>query len=135
MKKTILFLLIALLSISVTSFGQSNKKKVEVLYFKADLACCRARACNALQADVDSVLKRNFAKENIEFKVIRLADVANKDLVAKYNAKAQTVVIVKTKRKKETATDVSSIVQDYAMSHNQEKFENELKARIKESLK
>ena len=134
MKKTILFLLVAFLTISGTTFGKS-KGNVEVLYFKANLCPCKARVCNILQTDVDSVLKKNFAKENIQFKVILLADEANKELVAKFKAESQTVVIVKTKGKKETTTDLSAIVKEYAMKQNKEKFETELKEKISESLK
>lgn len=136
MKKNILFIMLAFLTISGATFGQSNKNKVEVLYFKANLACCKAKACNALQADVDSVLIKYFSsKKNIEFKVIALADEANKELVTKYNAKSQTVIIVKKKGKKETSSDVSAIVQNYTMNRNKEKFENELKNKINEILK
>lgn len=134
MKKTILFIMAAFLTLSIAAFGQSGKKSVEVLYFKANLACCKARACDALQADVDSVLIKYFPDKKIDFKVIRLAEEANKDLVATYNAKSQTVVIVKRKGKKETATDVSSIVQEYAKTYDKEKFENEMKEKISVSL-
>jgi len=126
--------MVVFMAISVITSAQSNKKSIEVLYFKANLACCKARACNALQADVDSVLIKYFSDKMIEFKVIRLADEANKDLVAKYNAKSQTVVIIKKKGKKESATDVSFIVQEYARTYDKEKFENELKEKISESL-
>jgi hypothetical protein len=64
-----------------------------------------------------------------------MAEEANKDLIAKYKAESQTVVIVKTKGKNETATDLSAIVKDYAMKQNKEKFETELKEKISESLK
>jgi hypothetical protein len=128
--------MVALLSISAGAvFGQSNKKSVEVLYFKANLCRCKAGACNALQADVDSVLIKYFQNENIEFKVIKLADEANKDLVTKFNAKSQTVVIVSTKRKKENAIDVSDIVANYSKSKDKVKFENEMKDKINEILK
>jgi hypothetical protein len=135
MKKAVLFFVVAFLTISAeATFGQSNKKSVEVLYFKADLACCKAKACNALQADVDSVLIKYFQNENIEFKVIRLADEANKELVTKYNAKSQTVMIVSKKRKKENIIDVSDIVANYSKSKDKVKFENEMKDKISESL-
>ena len=134
-KKSILLLLLALITVSVTTVAKDNKKSVEVLYFKANLACCKARACNALQADVDSVLKKYFANENIELKVIRLTDEVNKDLVAKYNAKSQTVVIVTRKGKNETATDVSVIVQEYVKDRNREKFEEEMIKHINQALK
>jgi len=64
-----------------------------------------------------------------------LAAEANKDLIAKYKAESQTVVIVKTKGKKVTATDLSVLVKEYAMKQNKEKFETELKEKISEGLK
>ena len=135
MKTIVLLFMVAFLALTVNVFGQSNKKSVEVLYFKANLACCKARACDALQADVDSVLIKYFPKENIEFKVIRLADTLNYDLIAKFDAKSQTVVVVKKKGKKEVAADVSSILQDYVLKCDKVLFENELKDKISEFLK
>ena len=136
MKKTILLFMVALLAISAgVTFGQSSKKSTEVLYFKADLCRCKAGACNALQADVDSVLIKYFQNENIEFIVIRLADQANQDLVTRFNAKSQTVVIVSTKRKKENVIDVSDIVANYSKSKDKVKFETEMKDKINEILK
>ena len=135
MKKLILLLGIAIFAIIVVTNAQSSKSKIEIFYFKANLSCCKARACNALEADVKSVIEKHFPKENISFKVIKLEDEANKALIEKYNAKSQTVVIVKKKKKKETATDVSAIVRDYAIKKDKEKFEKELKNKISECLK
>ena len=134
MKKKILFLLVAFLTISGATIGKS-KENVEVLYFTANLCPCKARVCNALQADVDSVLIKYFQNENIEFKVIKLSDQANKELVTKFNAKSQTVVIVSTKRKKENVIDVSDVVANYSKSKDKVKFETEMKDKINEILK
>lgn len=135
MKKYILFVMVGLLAVSAgATLGQSNKKSVEVLYFKANLCRCKAGACNALQADVDSVIVKYFQKENIEFKVIKLADAANKELVTRFNAKSQTVVIISKKKKKENVVDVSSIVANYSKTKDKAKFEAEMKAKINESL-
>lgn len=120
--------------ISISAFAQTPKKSVEVLYFKADLACCRARACNALQADIDAVLTKYFAEQNILFKAIRIADPANQELVTQYNAKAQSVLIIKTNRKKQTAIDLTSIVHQYSIDHDKAMFEDQLKAKINEIL-
>ncbi len=80
--------MVALLTLSAgVVLAQSNKKSTEVLYFKANLCKCKAGACNALQADVDSVIVKYFQNENIEFKVIKLADEANKDLVTRIQCK------------------------------------------------
>lgn len=135
MKKTILLIMIALLAISAgKTFGQSNKKSVEVLYFKANLACCKAKACNALQNDVDSVIVKYFQDENIQFNVIKLADEANKELVSRFNAKSQTVVIICKKKKKENVVDASAIVASYFKTKDKAKFEAEMKDKINESL-
>lgn len=126
-------LVVAMITIIGATHAQSSKNETEILYFKANLSCCKARACNALEADVKSVIEKYFAKKIISFKVVKLADDANKALIEKYNAKSQTVVIVK--KKKETATDVSAIVRDYAIKKDKEKFEKELKNKISECLK
>ena len=133
MKKSIFMLVVAMITIIGATHAQSSKNETEILYFKANLSCCKARACNALEADVRSVIEKYFADKNISFKVVKLADEANKALIEKYNAKSQTVVIVK--KKKETATDVSAIVRDYAIKKDKEKFEKELKNKISECLK
>ena len=91
MKKLILLLGIAIFAIIVVTNAQSSKSKIEIFYFKANLSCCKARACNALEADVKSVIEKHFPKENISFKVIKLEDEANKALIEKYNAKSQKV--------------------------------------------
>jgi len=135
MKKSIFMLVVAMITIVGATHAQSSKNETEILYFKANLSCCKARACNALEADVISVIEKYFADKNISFKVVKLADEANKALIEKYNAKSQTVVIVKKKKKKETATDVSEIVHDYAINKDKEKFEKELKNKISECLK
>jgi len=110
-------------------------QKVEVLYFKAQLACCKAAACNNLEAEVKGIIEKNFAKKAVTFKQVALADEANKALVEKYEAKSQTVVLVVTKKKKETAVDVSDIVRRYARTNDKAAFEKELTDKINESLK
>jgi hypothetical protein len=130
MKKIVLFL-VAFLLIGFASVAQ----KAEVLYFKAELACCKAKACNALEGEVKAIIEKNFSSEKVTFIEVKLADEENKDLVAKHNAKSQTVVIVTKKRKKETALDVSDIVRNYSRSQNKEEFEKELVAKINESMK
>lgn len=130
MKKSLLTLA-ALMLIGFASVAQ----KAEVLYFKAELACCKAKACNALEGDVKALVEKNFTSEKVTFLEVKLADESNKELVDKYNAKSQTVVIVSKKRKKETSIDVSDIIRNYSRSQNKEDFEKELIAKINESLK
>jgi hypothetical protein len=130
MKKTGLFLVASML-IGLATFAQ----KTEVLYFKADLACCQARACNALEGDVKAVVEKNFNGETVVFKEIKLADPNNKELIEKYNAKSQTVVIVTHKKKKETFVDVTDIVRNYSRFKNKEELEKNFVAKINESMK
>jgi len=128
-------LVVAMITIVGSTHAQFSKNETGILYFKANLSCCKARACNALEADVRSVIEKYFADKNISFKVVKLADEANKALIEKYNAKSQTVVIVKKKKRKETVTDVSAIVRNYAIKKDKEMFEKELKNKISECLK
>jgi hypothetical protein len=110
-------------------------QKAEVLYFKAELACCQAKACNAIEEVVKEVVEKNFNGEAVSFKEVKLADEANKELVDKHNAKSQTVVIISKKKKKETVVDVSDIVRSYSRNQNKEELEKQLVAKINETIK
>lgn len=134
MKKIAVLFSIIMLS-SMMIFAQSGKGKIEVLYFKANLACCKARACNALETDIQSVLQKSFADSSVVLREIKLADEANKALVEKYKAQSQTVIIIKTTKKKETSIDVSDIVKAYVQNQNKETFEQSLLAKINEIKK
>ncbi len=128
LKKTTMFLTVLLL-FTATVISQ-EEDEVEVLYFKARLACCKARACNALQSDIEKAVEEISEDMNISFKVIRLSDPANKDLIEKYNAKSQTVVIYNKEENK--AIDVTSIVNKYKRDRNKQQLANELKKKIDE---
>lgn len=130
MKKIVLlfFLFLALAEFS-------HAQKAEILYFKAELPCCRARACDALEADIKSIVEKNFSKESIVFKQIKLADEANKDLIDKYKAKSQTVMAIINQKKNQGSIDLSDIVRNYTRTGNKSEFEKELVAKIKEGFK
>lgn len=134
MKKIIGLFSIFMLTV-IMLFAQSGKGKVEVLYFKANLACCKARSCNALSGDIQMIIQKNFADSSVTFKEIILADEANKELVTKYNAQSQTVVLLKIKKKQETSIDVSDIVKTYVQNQNKEILEQSLLAKITEIKK
>jgi hypothetical protein len=134
MRKTIFMFSVMLLSITML-FAQSGKNKIEVLYFKANLACCKARACSTLEGDIQAVITKNFADSSVVFREIKLADEANKTIITKYNAQSQTVVIVKKKKKKEISIDVSDIVKTYVQNQNKETLEQALLAKINEIKK
>jgi hypothetical protein len=132
MKKVII-----LLAFSVATIGlYAQKNSVEVLYFKAQLACCKAAACNNLEAEVKGVIEKNFKGKNVTFKQVPLVDENNKVLVQKCNAQSQTVVLVATdSKKKETTVDVSDIVSKYAKGGDKAAFEKELTDKINKLLK
>ena len=131
MKKIILFLTLSIVTIGL--FAQKNK--AEVLYFKAQLPCCQATACNNLEQEVKSIIEKNFTKGEVSFKQIALADTNNKALVDKYNAKSQTVVIVNHKKKNNSSLDLSDLVRGYARTDDKATFEKELVAKLQESIK
>jgi hypothetical protein len=127
----VILLSILLLAGALTSAAQ----KAEVLYFKAELACCQAKACDALEEDIKAIVEKNFNNETIAFKEIKFADASNKELVERYSAKSQTVVIVATKKGKESNVDVSDIVRKYNRNKNKDSFESELISKINETIK
>lgn len=122
-------LLVLALIISVGATAQKPAKGVEVLYFKAELACCQARACNNLENMTKTIIEKNFKSNKVTFKTIKLADEGNKSLVDLYKAKSQTVVLVNARKKK--TLDVSDIVRKFARHNDQTTFEEELVAKIK----
>ncbi len=134
MKKTTLLFAVLLISASAL-FAQSTKGKAEVLYFKANLACCKAKACNVLEADIKAIIEKNYPKKNVIFKEIKIAEESNKALVDKYQATSQTVIIVKKKKKKETNINVSDLVKNYLLDQNKEILEKSLVAQIDALLK
>ena len=122
-------LLVLALIISVGAMAQKPAKGVEVLYFKAELACCQAKACNNLENVTKTIIEKNFKSDKVTFKTIKLADQENKPLIDLYKAKSQTVVLVNAKKKK--TLDVSDIVRKFARHNNQATFEKELVDKIK----
>ena len=111
----------------------ANAQKAEVLYFKANLPCCQATACNNVESAVKSIIDANFGNK-VEFKQIKLADASNSVLIQKYNAKTQTVIVL-VKKRKEKFIDISDIVRNYTRDNDKEKLEKELVAKINKMLK
>ncbi|HNW70169.1 MAG TPA: hypothetical protein PKI01_07195 [Bacteroidales bacterium] len=134
MKKTALFLAFIIISASAL-FAQSTKGKAEVLYFKANLACCKAKACNALEADIKGIVEKNYPKGNVVFKEVKIAEESNKPLVDKYQAGSQTVIIINKKKKKEASINVSDLVRNYLKNQDKVTLETELIAKIDGMLK
>lgn len=134
MKRISLLMTIALVTIATMAFSQSKNKSVEVLYFKARQCACKTRVCNALENQVKSIIDQGFPDKNIEFKQVWLDDKENAALIEKYHATGQTVVMVKTKRKKEWSTDLTEPVKNLTVSGKTESAEAELKTLIAENL-
>jgi len=134
MKKTIVFLLAVVLSAGFV-FSQSKSAKAVVMYFKADLACCHARACGSLENDVKAVVENNFKDGNVIFRSIKISDPDNASLVEQYQAKSQTVMVVVSKKKQVSSVDATSLVADYARSRNKESFETAFVKLVKDSMK
>ncbi|MFW5793164.1 MAG: hypothetical protein ACOCWC_02690 [Bacteroidota bacterium] len=126
MRKNLLTLAI-IIFIGLSAFSQQS----EVLYFKANLPCCPAKACNILEAEIKEIIENNYSDNEIVFKTIKIADSNNSELIKKYNAKSQTVVIVSN----ETTVDVSDIVKSYTRKKDKVEFESKLLAKINKSLK
>lgn len=130
MNKTFTILLLAL----ILGFA-AKAQKTEVLYFKADLACCRAKACDALESEVKSIIESNFNDGIVQFTSVIISNAANAALVEKYNARSQTVVIVTKQGQNETSMDISDLVRNYNRNRDRENFQKDLLAKISENDK
>ncbi len=125
--KKIVFLLFVCCFFAGPNFSQN----VEVLYFKANLACCHARACNHLENQIKQVVEENFDKNQVKFKTIRLIDRHNAELVEKYNARSQTVIIVNSE---DNSIDASQMVLNFRRTRNSAEFEKDFVEAISRLL-
>lgn len=126
MKNVSVIILIAFMAIASKGFGQ----KANVFYFKADLSCCQARACDQLQSDVKSIVEKHFSSEEVVFQKIKLDSKSNKSLVKKYDAKSQTVVVVNNDK----SMDISDLVATYQRSRSKKEAEQKIVDKIKSML-
>ena len=135
MKKITFLLMLSFIVMATMTSAKEKKSVIEVLYFKANLACCKARACNALEGKVKEIVAKNWADGSVTFRQVKLSDSANTELVKKYNAQSQTLILVKTTKKKEASLNISAILQEYAKTNDAQKFETEFTTRINEFIK
>lgn len=126
--------LIAFIILQLNVFAQQKAGSVEVLYFKAQLACCKAKACDALEKDVLKVVETNFKDQGVSFREIKIEDPNNADLIKKYNARSQTVVIVSNNRSDDNALDISQIVARFSRNRDYETFETQVSEKINQML-
>ena len=118
MKKINVIMLIAFMAFASTGIAQQNN--AEVLFFKAELSCCKARACEQLEKDIKSIVEENFSDNELAFRSVKIADKENTALVGKYNAKNQSVVVVTDKSGKEKSIDISDLVSRYQKTKDKE---------------
>ncbi len=131
MKKISVIIFIAFMAFAGTSFGQ----KAELLYFKANLSCCRGRACDQLENNLKSIIENNFSNDEITFRRVKIANKQNKALVSKYDAKSQTVIIVVDRMiGKDKTLDISDMVARYQRSRDKKAVEKEIVDKIKSVL-
>ncbi|PKP21861.1 MAG: hypothetical protein CVU04_00635 [Bacteroidetes bacterium HGW-Bacteroidetes-20] len=131
MKK--IFLSLSFILIALISYAQSTPK-VQVLFFKTQLSCCAAKTCNALTEDVKKAVETNFNAKKVVFKEIAIKEEKNKELVKKHNAKHQNVLVVVTKKGKETVINITDLVADFSSNKDYAAFEKKLKEIIKKQL-
>ena len=132
MKKINVIMLIAFMAFASTGIAQQNN--AEVLFFKAELSCCKARACEQLEKDIKSIVEENFSDNELTFRSVKIADKENKALVGKYDAKSQSVVVVTDKSGEEKFIDISDLVARYQKNQNKESVKNEIVKKIKTIL-
>jgi hypothetical protein len=81
------------------------------------------------------IVDKSWTDGSVTFRQVKLSDSTNTELVKKYNAQSQTLVLVKTNKKKEVSMDISAILQEYAKTNDAQKFETEFTAKINEFIK
>jgi hypothetical protein len=114
--------LMIILSVILATSAISNAQKAEFLYFKADLACCKAKSCNALEGDLKTLIEKNYPKGEVVFTTVKISDESNKDLVAKHNATSQTCILVVKKKKGNLYFDMSDLVKKFLVAQPDDKL-------------
>lgn len=108
------------------ALAQRRNTTTEVLYFKDQLRCCHARRCNALEATVDKIIKENFPEGQVTLRQVRLDDPENSELIEKYGATSQTLIVISTHRRKENTADISDVLRTYTRNRNVAILEQQL---------
>jgi hypothetical protein len=135
MKKIPFLLMLTFVMMATMASAKEKKNAIEVLYFKANLACCKAKACNALEGKVKEIVDKNWTDGSVTFRQVKLSDSTNKELIKKYNAQSQTLILVKTNKKKAASLDIYVILHEFAKTNDAQKFETEFIAKINEFIK
>lgn len=104
--------------------GQLHSQNVEVLYFRADLGCCQARACQFFSGQVKEAVEQNYDNNKVAFRVVRISNPDNSDLVQEHNARSMSLVVVNTANGK--SEDVSEAMAEYRRNRDMDKLEEAL---------
>lgn len=131
MKNILVIGIMLLFSIAISA------QNAEFYYFKANLSCCQARACNSLEDELKTIIETNFPKGNVEFITIKIEDEKNKELVEKYNGKSQTCILIVKNKKSNFTYDMTPFVKKYQYAKENERKlrEQELVLEIQKNLK
>jgi hypothetical protein len=130
MRRFILFFF-TLLLLGVNAHAQ----KAEVLYFKAELSCCRERACTALENELKAFVENQFKNGEVVFKTVKISDPSNATLVQKHNAASQSVVVVTRGRRSEKSEDLSDLVKKYTLNRNKTDFETAFLDKVNQTIR
>lgn len=125
--------IIAFVAISTSILAQKTTK-AEILFFKADLSCCMKKACDQIYSDIEKVIKETYTKGNVVLKEVKLSDTQNKNLVEKYKAANETVIMVVIKKKKTKEVDLTQLVANYKKTKDLETFKKEFCNTINQNL-
>ncbi len=136
MKKFVSLIFVALFfAISADDvLAQRRNTTTEVLYFKDQLRCCHARRCNALETTVERIIQENFPEGQVTLRQIRLDDPENSELIEKYGATSQTLIVISTRRRKENTADISDVLRNYNRNRNLAILEQQLIENISETF-
>lgn len=85
----------------------------------------------AQTADISTIISENF-DNTVSFEVIKISDATNANLVSKYRAKSQTVIIEKYDKKGKFVEfiDISAEVKTFAYNKDKVAFTEILKNKI-----
>ncbi len=126
MKKIVFFILAGLLFA-----GQAKAQNVEVLYFRADLGCCQARACEFFSGQVKEAMEQNYNSKDVVFRVVRIASPDNADLVKAHNARSMSLVVVNSANGK--SKDMSHALAEYRRDRDMDKLEAAIAEAVDET--
>ncbi len=135
--KTKLIILITLLTcIGISSsFGQTKKEYVEVLYFHRTQRC---NTCQAIEKTTKELLKKDYKRDiktgNLVFTSIDFQLNNSNPLIGKYEIEGPTLLIVYHRKGKETVSNYTDEGFQYALS-NPAKLEEILTEKINECFR